>query len=289
MHRRFFGLWLMIGTVAVGAGVLGVSAVPRSTGQPVLIHPAYVDFRSTQYAFQPAEVQSSALVAPVGAIVNHHLLAASFIRDTLNKIRPSSIRHIILISPNHFLAGQTAIQTANVDFATPYGVVHINHATASTLTTSGVVRAENDTFVGEHGVYNILPYIARQLPWATVTPIIIKYGTPERMLVQLRSLLDAQLLPGTLVLGSFDFSHYLTSAQADAQDAMTLRSITSIGADTIDPLYVDSPEGLRLTLDLMHDAGARRFELVRHSNSAKLAGNLTLAQTTSYVTGLFWR
>ena len=109
------------------------------------------------------------------------------------------------------------------------------------------------------------------------------------MLAQLRTVLDEQLQPGTLVLGSFDFSHYQTSAVADAQDVMTLRTITSIGKDTTDPIYVDSPEGLRLVLQLVGDAGAQRFTMIDHSNSAKLAGNIELKETTSYMTGVFWR
>ena len=289
MHRRFGAFLAMVGVVAIGAGLYAASIATARPTSSSYIHSLYLDFGSTEAAFRTGKTPSSSLATPVGVLVNHHLLASSFIRDTLNHIRPGAVQRVILISPNHFLAGRAPVQTASQDFLTPYGVVHVDQALVKKFLAGSVVHVQNSSFIQEHGVYNILPYLARQLPWATVTPIIIKDGTSAETLAALRRTLDAELRPGTLVIGSFDFSHYQTSAVADAQDASTLRVIQSIGRDATDPISVDSSEGLRLVLDLMRDVGAKRFELVHHSNSGKLTRSPADAQTTSYLTGLFWR
>lgn len=222
-----------------------------------------------------------------GLIVNHHLLASDFIADTLHRVDWSVIDRVILISPNHFLAGRGLAISTVFDWQTPFGPLAADRPAIARLAKTGVVNLDTSVLSKEHGLYNLLPYLRRVDPNVRIIPIAVRDGTPAYRIRQLQDRLVKLMNARTLVIGSFDFSHYQTSAVADAHDEVSIEVVQRLAADATTGLDIDSAPGLALMLGLMRADGAEVFELIHHSNSAKLTGYLDATETTSYVTGVF--
>jgi AmmeMemoRadiSam system protein B len=284
--QKVSGIVITIVLLAIVAWSIRMS--PKQVVVPT-ISLRYQDFEQTAAALEATEPNTSTEAPPVAAFVGHHLLAAELFRDTIAKIPSGSIRHVILISPNHFLYGRGRLQTVERAFETPYGVVRTNTELTNILTADGLVTNEPATFIGEHGITNIVPYVKKLLPHADITPIAIWSGIRQERLDALRALLRDHLQPGTLVIGSFDCSHYVTSAKAITQDTVTLKALETLDLAALRTADVDSPEGLWLLGALAKDLGAKRFTVDAATNSGILTQAPPRVEVTSYITGRFFR
>ena len=72
-----------------------------------------------------------------GVLVNHHLLAPNLIAETMNTIATTSQITVVLISPNHFSAGQGQIISSLYKWDTPYGVLDSDCGNISKLEKQG--------------------------------------------------------------------------------------------------------------------------------------------------------
>jgi len=221
-----------------------------------------------------------------GIIVNHHLLAASLIDEAFEKVKSDEPMKVILLSPNHFNAGVRAIQTSGAELQTPEGEFPVDLEISKRLIESGQLGSEVGSFKGEHGIYNILPYVKKYLPKATITPVIIKDGTSDEKIDVLAQTIH-KAVPGALIIASLDFSHYLTSTAAQFHDQKSLQVIRGFDFDSIKNVEIDSKPVLRLMLKLMTLDQAKDFTLLQNTNSAEFSKTLNLLETTSYVTGYF--
>lgn len=222
-----------------------------------------------------------------GLTVNHHLLAPDIIADTLATAKSSKVKTIVLLSPNHFYTGYGKILTSNKDWATPFGLLAADAPRIQAIAKITRLNIENPAFEGEHGVYNIVPFIKHDFPYARIIPIIVKSTLSVQAARQFADQLNALLPPDTLVVASVDFSHYKTSAVADANDAKTLEAIRSFNSAALPDLDLDAPPAMIIMLRLMANRGATSFRLLHHTNSAKVIGNLSIPETTSYIDGVF--
>jgi len=109
-----------------------------------------------------------------GVLVNHHLLAPNLIAETINTIATTSRITVVVISPNHFSAGQGQIISSLYKWDTPYGILNSNCETISKLEKEGVLNIDEYPFKKEHGISGIVPFIKKSLPNAKIIPIIIK-------------------------------------------------------------------------------------------------------------------
>ncbi len=282
------------------AGVVGWTSAALHAPRPVAVmntfasqtaeshYPIYPDPTIYQSAYNT--VSEHEVVGPIrGVLVNHHLLAASFITDTLNAAAKQNIQRVILISPNHFSVGQGDIITTIQDWRLPVGSITIDREVVDFLAKENLVTIDESPWQHEHGIYNILPAIQHYFPQTTIIPIILKDGTSDEQVDQLSIALRRYDDETTLVVGSFDFSHYKTSAIADAHDEASLKAVQDENVNALIGLDTDSVPGLRLFLQLMRGDAANNFALFHHSNSAKIIGDLALTSTTSYITGVFTR
>lgn len=229
-----------------------------------------------------------------GAIVNHHLLAADFIVDTLDQAGRYGIDRILLLSPNHFSAGHGRVITTTGIFSTPYGDVHVDNQFVGQLVRQGTVTLDASPFTQEHGVFNLLPFIRRLYPGVRIVPVISKDGTPDQQIDEISRQLLPMVSPRTLVIASLDFAHRQTETGAERLDVDSLRRLHSLDPNTATLntggiIQIDSPPTLRLFLTLMHGRGAMRFTLLHHSNSAQETGQREATDVTSHITGLFRR
>lgn len=267
----------------------GITTSPKIPAERLFL-PRYTDLQLTHKALAGVQLNFSRTAsAPVSAVVGHHLLAVELFRDTLRKVPARRIRHVLLIAPNHFLEGRGRIQTIDQSFSTPYGRLAINHAVVRGIVDDGGATIEPATFRGEHGVANLLPLITRLLPEADVTPILVWEGISQTTLDRTREIIGRHLQPDTLILGSFDFTHYLPSVVAEKNDQQSKRMIAELDLDHLRSAAVDSPEGLWLWAALTKDQGGKKFVIDSATNSGIMTKAPEDTEVTSYINGRFFR
>jgi len=220
-----------------------------------------------------------------GAIVNHHLLAGNFIAHTLKSIE-SKPETIIILSPNHFEIGDGAFTTTDYDWETSFGTLHTNTKIISALEAAGLVN-DPRIYPHEHGVTNVIPYIAHEFPDAMIVPIAIKTGASYAAISKLAGAIADKIDQDTLVIASLDFSHNLSSLEAEFHDTQALAAISAVDAVSATRTDVDSPNALTLMLQVMSKIKANQFSLVDHSNASELTKQPDMADVTSYITGIF--
>ncbi len=234
-----------------------------------------------------------------GILVNHHLLAGQLIAHATQTIATDDEETIILISPNHFDAGNHQIILSSFNFETPYGesvndcelAQKISSSTSSTsVNLANYANIEEDPFIKEHGIFGIIPFFKKVAPNARVLPVIVKTNTTEEQLNQFTQILTDELKKEGkkyVVVGSFDFSHELTPELADFHDIKSLQALTSFDISLAGQLDIDSQKGLQLVMKLLQQEDATTFNLLDHSNSAQQLQKFDLLDTTSYITGYF--
>lgn len=221
-----------------------------------------------------------------GIIVNHHLLASSFIAETFNVVATNAPLTVLLVSPNHFDAGRAGIITSSAAWKTPYGELESDLELINQLTTQKIAAIEEPPFEQEHGISGIVAFIKKSLPNAKVIPVIFKNRMPVSEAQKLADDFHQILPKNTLLVGSFDFSHYLTSRAADFHDINSMEAVENFNFSKIKNLDIDSRPGLAFFLRLLKNNSSQNFHLLEHSNSSKLVKQ-DILETTSYIDGYF--
>ena len=231
-----------------------------------------------------------------GLMVNHHLLAGKFMSHAFCAVATDKPMTVIIISPNHFMIGHGQVTISAYDFQTPYGVLQSGQKLVKKMSDVGIATIDEGPFEKEHGIYNLTPFIKKAMPNARIVPIIIKDNISQENKDKLVDFLANNLPENSLIVASLDFSHYLTSEQADANDVKTLEIINNLDYQAVkdlnkdnQPGNVDSKPTLEMYLKVMSMEKAKNFTLLNHSNSAKLVGDLSIPETTSYIVGYFSR
>ncbi|OGE73875.1 MAG: AmmeMemoRadiSam system protein B [Candidatus Doudnabacteria bacterium RIFCSPLOWO2_02_FULL_42_9] len=219
--------------------------------------------------------------------VNHHMLFPNFVAQQLNAIRSEEELTVILISPNHFYAGNGGVIASKYSWQTPYGDLNPNLSLISKLETLGLLNVVEEPFKTEHGINSIVSFIKKSIPNATVVPLIIKDNANKEQLVNLSSELSKIIVGDAVMIGSFDFSHYLPSNAADFHDLQTISTIRNFDFERIEKLDIDSKGGMRLFLQTLNLIGHNKFVITNHSNTSKGTGNYNYIETTSYINGYF--
>ncbi|WKZ29423.1 MAG: AmmeMemoRadiSam system protein B [Patescibacteria group bacterium] len=237
-------------------------------------------------AYQSAEPRASDANIK-GLIVPHHLLAASLIAEAFEAVETERPKTVVLVSPNHFMAGQAPILTTPSSWRTPYGQLESDCDAVERLARVGAAAIEEEPFTREHGISGIVPFIKKSMPNARIVPLIVKETATdaeiERVVREMREIFGSRVL----VVGSFDFTHELTDTAArfhDRKSLAVLRALDDEGARAVD---IDSRQGLRLVMRFMDSVGARRFSLFAQSNSAELTEHPGQPDVTSYLVGSY--
>lgn len=287
--------------ISIAASIIGLLVVGSITGyetaatldNPVAVAAPQVTHTVSASLKELVEKTSGSADSAVryqgvrGAIVNHHLLANQYIADTLAAIQPDSITRIILLSPNHFNRGDGPLLASTATWETPFGNVKPDADFVRTLTKTTALAVDERPFEEEHGISNIVPFLRKFLPESRVVPIIVKNNLQRTDEDTFVASLQGALGDNDLILVSIDFSHTFPLSVANAHDETSMAAIRSLRIDEVKNLDVDSRPSLRILLRTMKSAGANQFRLIHHGNSATIVGNPDLADTTSYITGVF--
>jgi AmmeMemoRadiSam system protein B len=237
---------------------------------------AYADAKKS--AKQPSGIKA--------ILVNHHLLASSYIAEAFNAVATNAPITVLLISPNHFDAGKGNIIASAESWQTPYGILQPDEAAIKKLSGDNLITIEEPPFEQEHGISGIVPFIKKSLPNAKVIPVIFRNRMTLAQSLKAAGEFQKNLPQNTLIVGSFDFSHYLTSRVADFHDIKNLADVENLNVPDTFKLDIDSRPGLAFFLQMLKNSGDQKFTLLEHSNSAKLVHE-DILETTSYITGYF--
>lgn len=222
-----------------------------------------------------------------GVLVNHHLLAPQLIAETIHTIATDKKVTVILLSPNHFDSGKAKIISSLYRWDTPYGILDSNSEAIADLEKSNALAIDEFPFKKEHGISSIVPFIKKSLPNARIVPIIVKDTISQKELLAFADTLHEKTGDDTLIIGSFDFSHYLPSYVADFHDEQAIQALSSFDYNRVKRMETDSLPGVELFMRLLQKNKAETFTMTAHSNSAKVLHDMSIEETTSYINGMF--
>jgi len=227
----------------------------------------------------------------VSFVSPHHLVAEKMTDDIFAQVaeknKNSSVKRIILVSPNHFNLGTGWAISSDADWNLEAGVVVSDKRFVSELGRSGLVHVENDAFQKEHGIENLLPYVKKYFPKAKIMPLMMRDGFPVEKVDELAKLLANNSDGKTLFILSADFSHYLEQNISHLHDEQTIDVLSSLDSERASNVDIDCVPGLQLLMKFSALKGFEKFTLEKNSNSSEVLGKNFLGENTSYVTGYY--
>lgn len=227
----------------------------------------------TSMTFDQRKNTDIAVDQVIGGVVPHHLIAGDFLAEFFTFLQRRSVlpETILLLAPNHFESGVADIQTANFVWQTAFGDVETDENVLA-ITQKGGAVVQPGTFGQEHGIYNILPYIAHFLPGVKIVPVVFRQ---EVSTDQIESFV-ASIVPlvqekKVVVVSSVDFSHYLSKEEAEGKDQETLVAIKKFDLTEISQYesdHLDSPSALITLLRIGQMLESTKIHVLEHGNSA---------------------
>lgn len=216
---------------------------PESLPESAQLACIYADAALEQMHAQAA--QSDEKYADTQAvIVPHYGNALSICCDLLASIT-RKIELVVILGPNHTGEGD-AVQISCADWYWNAGEMSGDPAAAQILADASGGTIRDDYIAEDWSVQTLIPYAARYFPDATLATVLLARGTNPQALTGLSEALTALSQDREmLVIGSADFSHYLSPYEAQTNDQLTCSLIEQGDTAQILPLdngYVDSPE-----------------------------------------------
>ncbi len=218
-------------------------------------------------------------------VPHHDLVAADRSKYLAEIAKIESPKTIILVSPNHFDTGKSDILTTEKIW--DLGEKKINPADdIISKLPSELVGNDENAFLGEHGIKNILPDIANYFPNAKIVPIIIKQDTAKGKVALLADNLVRNCKEDCLLITSVDDSHYQPASLSELHDSLTIRALNNVDDDLIWRAEVDSNQSLALLIAWSKAHDANKFSIYKNTNSGIIAGDRDV-EATSYIFGDF--
>lgn len=250
--------------------------------------PAEKEFYEIAYSFlQKKEVNKQGQKTIAGT-VPHHLLAADMIANFYKNISDKNFDTIILIGPNHFLAGEAKIISSAFNWETPYGILECDTDLLKKFKkTENNLAIEEKIFNNEHAINSQVAFIKKTFPDAKFIPLVIHPSINSEEATNLaQKIYKATPEKKVLLIASLDFAHYMDSASAIKHDQNSIKAITEQTWDQIYKLEVDSPASLFTTMKYAELKNSN-FQLLDNSNSAILSNKNNITEVTSYITAYF--
>ncbi|MCX6714496.1 MAG: AmmeMemoRadiSam system protein B [Candidatus Uhrbacteria bacterium] len=215
----------------------------------------------------------------------HHLLIANKIAELFDRIGSRQVRTVVLLSPNHFDQGKTSAQITTGNWQTPYGILSTDDAAVKKLVASVGLSIEPKTFMKEHGIRALTPFVKRSFPNARLVPIVLHDALSTEKADAL-GVAIAKELPNAVVIASADISHYLPEYAATYHDEVTLNALESDGCNGCE-LEVDANSVLRVLFSSNRARGSETWNLTDHDSSLGLGVGSQPKENTSHILGYF--
>jgi len=268
--------------------------LPNASDKPLPESPVYSSGFYDQAFFDRAyeRAGNQGIVASHSGIVAHHLLAAPDIAGVFARLSTDESVPVVLISPNHFDSGKSVIQTSFGQFATPYGVLEPDtRVIMRLLEEAPFLKAEEPTFIGEHGIFGITPFAKKSFPNGKVVPIVLHSSITDEQINQLVQAISV-IIPDARVIASVDMSHNLPLYVSQFHDQVTMQEITNNGScleEVCDiDLEVDSNPSLKALFAWNALQGTEIWHLTHHGASLDISPRKDdWLENTSHILGYF--
>lgn len=179
-------------------------------------------------------------------LLPHHLLVENYIVEMYESLAEISWEHVVIVSPDHFGSGTTAISPADE---------------------------------GEHGFTIHRDYVKQFFPSASVEGYMLKTtATSEEVDRFLTTLLESEQ-ENTLTIFTIDFSHYLPGEIAYVHDLRSIDVLTARDLSAVRTLEVDSPPTAELLVKMLLAKSAVLTNIL-NTNPSKDIGVETFENTT---------
>ncbi len=226
-----------------------------------------------------------------GVIVPHHLLASHIIADTLHEVLKPEIKKVIIIGPDHYEKGSTVITTSDYVWETPFQKVFPDIETINFLAKKDYVNINQKILENEHSISGLIPFISHYSPEVQAIPLIISQRITKEEIDDIsEELYKLSQDDSVAIIVSVDFSHYLTSSEAEENDEISFQAIKNRNYEkllTFNNDYVDSPQSLVIFLKTLDRLGIYNLEVLHNTNSGRLVGD-PFVENTSYFGIVFW-
>jgi AmmeMemoRadiSam system protein B len=231
---------------------------------------------------QPTEVGTGKFI---GGLVPHHDVAYEMIHKFYAQQETKAIDLIVLIGPNHQGRGPR-YQVVGTTYKTYDGLIEPSDVSAALLKLKGFELADPKMLASEHSIGLHMNYIKAYFPHVPVVALLVhEFGGSKGVEEQVATIKSMIGNKKVIIMGSLDFSHYLTMEAANQKDELT-RSLIKNGRYellwTLRNESMDSPTTAFMTLQLLKGIGEGDLTEFGHSNSALILNQPTLSQTTSY-------
>ena len=228
--------------------------------------------------------------AVTGLTLPHHRVASDLIAaGMVTAAQGVQPERIVMLTPDHFKRSPRAFATTQRDFDTVLGRVPTDRGAAAALLQSPLV-ADSLLFEREHGLGELLPYVARLFPGVPVLPVAVRIGATRAQWDTLAERLRPWVTLRTLIIQSTDFSHYLPVEQARRRDQQMLNVIAAGDLDAmaraVQPAHLDSRGSQYIQMRLQAQVFGAVPIVFGNTNSAD-RGATGNDSTTSYVAQVY--
>lgn len=222
------------------------------------------------------------------AIVNHHALASDLIVKIMRELarcRPQ-LKTVIILSPDHFSAGNAPITFHKTPYQTAGSLVQIDTESASRLASMIPSAGEMvEPFKREHGVGALVPFLHRVLPKTRIVPLAVKSSIGKSDRDRLAAWLKSEQGRGAFIMVSSDMSHYLDDSVAIKNDERTKLALADSDIDffqTAKDAFTDNGPSIAAAIEAIQPS---KWSLLGQAISSDYAGSNGF--TTTYLVG-FW-
>lgn len=287
---RYKLVLILIIFLLLSSGLCFYLVYERNTREPAVTHYSFAlksDF--WEEAYDQGGQQIKKISSHVyGGIIPHHLIVKDKIAAFFLSLEKFDYNRVVLISPNHFDQGQAKVITSKAVWQTPYGLLGPDLEEINELIDSRSVGLEEDPFVNEHGIYNLVSFIKKSFPRARFIPLIIRSDfTAEESEILAKNLADSLDINKTLVIASVDFSHNYPTKIADAHDLVSRSVIQNFNFNEVYKIDIDSPPAIYTLLKYLDLNKVDNSELLFATNSGRLVGQENIP-TTSHQVFIFY-
>lgn len=226
-----------------------------------------------------------------GLIAPHHDIAADYTAELFQKVSRRNIKRVLIIGPNHENSGAGDIITGDFSYRYLGEEVNFDKVLIDKMLKDRIAILDNNKLSTEHSISALVPFINYYFKDAKIVPLIISNRVSLNQSIKLGQYLATYLDEETLIIASIDFSHYLSTEQANDNDVITRAALLSRDYNKIFSLnsdYLDSPAALVAVLSATYKHEASQIQIIRQANLAEAIGAGSVANSTSYFTALLY-
>ena len=206
-------------------------------------------------------------------IIPHHLIVKDKIAAFFLGLENYDYKTVVLIGPNHFEKGNSNVILSQAKWSTPYGDIEPDLKLINKLAQNENYQIDESPFINEHSISGLVSFIKKSFPKAKIVPIILKKETSaEQSEFLANELLKYSNKEKTLIIASVDFSHELTTKEANEHDEISIKAIEDFNFSEIYSLDLDSPATIYTLLKYSELINAKKAQLLFHTNSGTLIG-----------------